>query len=215
MFDRAAGSERQFDMLRNYGERDIFLYYAGDLHLLAKRAVSIVGTRDVSEEGRRRATRLARELADADVLVMSGLAKGVDRAAHEATIAAGGFTAAVIGTPLSKAYPIENKSLQEEIYSNHLLITPFADGEPVYKGNFPKRNRVMALLSDATVIVEASDTSGTLHQAAECQRQGRWLFIMRAVAENPRLTWPSKFLSHPKTKVLRSTFDIIEALEHA
>ncbi len=214
-FGRPVGSERQFDLLRSYGDKDIFLYYAGDLNLLSRKAVSIVGTRDVSEEGHRRASRLARELADADVLVMSGLAKGVDRAAHVAAIEAGGFTAAVIGTPVTKAYPIENKSIQEEIYSNHLLISPFADGAPVFKGNFPKRNRVMALLSDATVIVEASDTSGTLHQAAECQRQGRWLFIMRAVAEDSRLSWPAKFLNHPKTRVLSSTVNLLDALDNA
>ncbi len=214
-FGRSVGSDRQLDLLRSYGEKDIFLHYAGDLNLLERKTVSIVGTRDVSDDGRRRASRLGRELAASGILVMSGLAKGVDRAAHVAAIEAGGFTAAVIGTPVTKAYPIENKALQEEIYSQHLLISPFAPGEPVFKGNFPKRNRVMALLSDATVIVEASDTSGTLHQAAECQRQGRWLFIMRAVAEDTRLSWPRKFLDHPRTRILACTGDLLGALDDA
>ncbi|MER9461970.1 DNA-protecting protein DprA [Mesorhizobium sp. M0387] len=211
-YGRSSGSEKQLDMLRAYGAKDVFIHYAGDIDLLSKLAVSIVGTRDISELGTMRARRLAEELATEGVLVMSGLAKGVDSVAHNAAISAGGATAAVIGTPLNKAYPAENGRLQEEIYSDHLLLSPFEEGSPVFKANFPKRNRVMALLSDATVIVEASDTSGTLHQAAECQRNGRWLFIMKSVAEDKNLTWPSKFLNHPKTKVLASTRDLLDAL---
>lgn len=214
-FGRSAGADKQLDILRSYGTKDVFLYYAGDLELLRRRAVSVVGTRDVSKDGRQRAMRLARELVDAGIVVMSGLAKGVDHAAHSAAIEAAGFTAAVIGTPLTKAYPAENARLQEEIYANHLLVSPFDDGEPVFKGNFPKRNRVMALLSDATVIVEASDTSGTLHQAAECQRQDRWLFIMKSVVDDPRVSWPQKFLGHPKTRILSSTREIVDAIGNA
>ncbi|WP_235924391.1 DNA-processing protein DprA [Brucella anthropi] len=209
---RDSGADKQLDLLRSYGSKDVFIYYAGDIALLNRPAVSIVGTRVVTDVGAQRARRLARELAEANVLVMSGLAKGVDYNAHTAAIEAGGFTAAVIGTPLNKAYPAENKRLQEEIYHNHLLLSPFDIGSEVFRANFPKRNRVMALLSDATVIVEASDTSGTLHQAAECQKNGRWLFIMKSVAEDDRLSWPSKFLNHPKTAILTSTNDIIDKI---
>ncbi len=211
-FGRSAGADRQFDLLRSYGTKDVFIHYAGNLDLLAKKAVSVVGTRDISPEGIKRASCLARELAEADVLVMSGLAKGVDFVAHTSALEVGGHTAAVIGTPLNKAYPAENAALQERIYRSHLLLSPFAEGEPVFKANFPKRNRVMALLSDATVIVEASDTSGTLHQAAECQRNDRWLFIMKSVVEDPAISWPAKFLSHAKTRVLTSTDDVLKAL---
>ena len=91
------------------------------------------------------------------MLIVSGLAKGVDTAAHTSAIEAGGVTAAVIGTPLDKAYPAENASLQALIYREYLLLSPFTPGEKVYKGNFPKRNRIMAAITDATVIIEASD----------------------------------------------------------
>ncbi|MFB0691942.1 DNA-processing protein DprA [Agrobacterium pusense] len=211
-FDRPAGSDRQMDLLRSYGAKDVFVHYSGEIRYLASKVVSIVGTRDISKEGILRANRLSRELSEHNVVVMSGLAKGVDATAHSAAIQSGGKTAAVIGTPLDRAYPAENATLQMEIYRHHLLLSPFAVGEQVYRSNFPARNRVMALLSDATVIVEASDTSGTLHQAAECQRSGRWLFIMKSVADDPKLTWPKKFLNHPKTLVLESTKDILEAL---
>jgi DNA processing protein len=141
-------------------------------------------------------------------VVVSGLAKGIDTAALTGAIEAGGRVIAVIGTPLDKASPIENAELQQEIYRNHLLVSPFPTGEQVFPSNFPKRNRLMAALSDATVIVEASDTSGTLHQAVACQELGRWLFILRSVVDNPKVTWPRRFLPEPHTAVLDRTSDV-------
>lgn len=187
-------------------------YISGDLAALAGPCVSIVGTREVSPLGANRARRLARELVAAGVTVVSGLARGVDTEALTAAIGAGGRTVAVIGTPLDRAFPIENARLQERIYREQLLVSPFADGTPVQKHFFPIRNRVMAALSDATVIVEASDTSGTLHQAAECQRLGRWLFIARSVAEDSKLAWPKRFLGQPKTAVLANTEELLARL---
>ncbi|TAX12592.1 DNA processing protein DprA [Rhizobium leguminosarum] len=200
------------DLLRSFGARDVFIHHSGDINFLQQKVVSVVGTREISAVGIKRADRLSRELSSHGFVVMSGLAKGVDSVAHRAAIEAGGKTAAVIGTPLDRAYPAENADLQMEIYTHHLLISPFGIGENVYRSNFPERNRVMALLSDATVIVEASDTSGTLHQAAECQKNGRWLFIMKSVADDPRLSWPDKFLSQPRTMVLERSEDVFEAL---
>jgi DNA processing protein len=192
---------------------EIFLYYASDLQLLKRRAVSVVGTRDVSPDGQARARKLSRELVAAGVLIVSGARKRGDTAAHTSAIDAGGATAAVIGTPLEKAYPAENAPLQQMIYREHLLLSPFAPGETVYKGNFPKRNRVMAAITDATVIVEASDSSGTLHQASECQLLGRWLFILRSVVDDPTVTWPKRFLSGPRTAILDSTSDVLSKID--
>ncbi|GBQ91530.1 putative DNA processing protein DprA [Acetobacter nitrogenifigens DSM 23921 = NBRC 105050] len=211
-------NDRQIDFLRPTGaskNAGVNVFYAGELSVLNFPCVSIVGTREVSEGGFLRAHRLARQLAEAGVTVVSGLARGVDTAALTGAIKHKGRVAAVIGTPLAKAYPAENACLQEHIWQDHLLLSPFAEGEAVYRSNFPKRNRVMAAISDATVIVEASDTSGTLHQAAECQRLGRWLFIMKSVVDDPRLTWPSKFLGHEKTHILENTHDIVERIDHA
>lgn len=210
---RRAPADRQLDLLRTSRDLDVNVYYSGDLSLLEAPCVAIVGAREVSDEGRSRAYKLARELSQAGVTVVSGLAKGVDTAAHISALQNGGRTVAVIGTPLNKAYPAENAELQEEIYAGHLLVSPFAPDERVFRGNFPKRNRVMALLSDATVIVEASDTSGSLHQAAECVKSGRWLFIMRAVAEDRSLTWPQKFIGKPQVAVLTATQQIVDALK--
>jgi DNA processing protein len=210
---RSKLQRKQLDFIRSDSQHaGVNLYYSGDRSLFEKRSVAIVGSRSASELGFRRARKLGRELVDAGVVVVSGLAKGIDAAAHNAAIDNGGRTIAVIGTPLEKAYPAENARLQEIIYLKHLLVSPFASGEAVFKSSFPKRNRVMAALTDATVIVEASDTSGTLHQAAECTRFGRWLFIMKSVADDPAVTWQSRFLSNEKVEILESTDQIVKAI---
>jgi DNA processing protein len=155
---------------------------------------------------------LARELAKAGVVVVSGLAKGVDTEALSAAIEAGGKVVAVIGTPIDRAYPAENKLLQERIYREHLLISQFAPGQQVFPSNFPERNKLMAALSDATAITEAGDTSGTLHQAAECGRLGRWLFIAKSVVDDPLLQWPKRFMGQPRVDSFSSTEDILTAI---
>jgi DNA processing protein len=193
-------------------QSDSRLWCVGDTSLLRQKCVAIVGTRQVSPEGAARSRRLARELAAAGVVIVSGLAKGVDTEALTTAIEAGGKVVAVIGTPIDKAYPAENKRLQERIYGEHLLISQFAPGERVFPTNFPERNKLMAALSDATAITEAGDTSGTLHQAAECVRLGRWLFICKNVIENPSLTWPEKFRDYPNTRMLSMTEDVLRVL---
>lgn len=214
---RGALEAKQFSFLTGAGSdaaRDPGnFFYSGDLRLLAGPAIAIVGTRQVSKEGAARARRLARELSEAGVLVVSGLAMGVDTEALQAAVDAGGKTAAVLGTPLDRVTPVSNTALQEEIYSNHLLISQFEIGSQVHRSNFPKRNRLMAAISDGSVIVEASDSSGTLHQAAECQKLGRWLFLLKSVVENPDLSWPEKFVGHPKTVVVEKAEDILSALD--
>jgi len=191
---------------------DSRLWCVGDASLLHRKCVAIVGTRGVSPEGAARSRRLGRELAGAGVVVVSGLAKGVDTEALSAAIEAGGRVVAVIGTPIDRAYPAENKHLQERIYREHLLVSQFAPGERVFPTNFPERNKLMAALSDATAITEAGDTSGTLHQAAECGRLGRWLFIAQSVVDDPLLQWPKRFLGQPKVDSFSATEDILKAI---
>lgn len=203
------------DLFRKDGEAEPLIYWAGDLDLLKKASVSVIGARDASDEGLRRAGKISRELATAGIVVTSGLAKGVDGAAHRGALAVGGDTVAVIGTPLNKAYPAEHVELQEEVWLEHLLISQFAPGQKTWPSDFPKRNRLMAQLTDASVIVEASDSSGTLHQAAECLRLGRWLFIMKSVVEDTRLEWPAKFVGKPKVVVLTSAADVIDRVNRS
>jgi DNA processing protein len=175
-------------------------------------SVAIVGTRDVSPEGAARARKLARQLVAHDIVVVSGLARGVDTAALTAAIETGGHVIGVIGTPLEQVNPVANAALQEEIARHHLLVSQFASGVPVKRGNFPERNKLMAALSDATVIIEAGDTSGTLHQAAECVRLGRRLFITRSTMEDASLHWPQKFKPYPNVATMSSVEDVLAGL---
>lgn len=208
-----SGTDREMteDQLRlvEKSSPGLTLHCAGDLALVQAPCVAVVGSRDVSDNGRRRARRLARELAAEDIVIVSGLARGVDTEAMTACIDAGGRTIGVLGTGLDKATPAANGPLQTLVYEQHLLVSQFDAGARVFRGNFPRRNRTMAALSNATVIVEATDSSGTLHQAAEALRLGRWLFILRSLVQNPDVTWPSRFLGNERTVVLESTADIV------
>jgi DNA processing protein len=188
------------------------LWCAGDTGLVTRPSVAVIGTRGVSDAGAARARRLARELAERGVVVVSGLARGVDTEALRGAIQAGGKVVAVIGTPLEQAYPAENATLQREIHEKHLLVSQFPPGARVFPSNFPARNKVMATLSDASVIIEASDSSGTLGQAAECVRLGRWLFIAATVLADSSLTWPARFRNYEKMRPLTSTEDVLGIL---
>jgi DNA processing protein len=173
------------------------LFVAGDVGILALGArISIVGSRKASPEGLARARKLARALSERHMVVVSGLAEGIDTAAHTAAIEMGGKTVSVIGTALDKVYPSQNARLQEEIMREHLCISQFPPGYPTRPGNFPIRNRTMALISDATVIIEAGESSGSLHQGWEALRLGRGLWIAKSVVEDPELTWPEKMLHY-------------------
>jgi DNA processing protein len=169
------------------------LFAAGDVSLLRTgRRVSIVGSRKASPEGLRTARTLAETLASRGLIVVSGLAEGIDTAAHEGAIAAGGRTIAVLGTSLEEFFPARNRPLQERIMREHLAISQFVPGVPSQPGNFPMRNRTMALISDATVIVEAGEKSGSLHQGWEALRLGRPLFLMSSLLANESLEWPKE-----------------------
>lgn len=211
---RSIPEEQQARFGFDGGASSLKLWCAGDVSLVKRPSVAIVGTRNISELGTARARKLARELSRAGVVVVSGLAKGVDTEALTAAIDEGGSVVGVIGTPIDRAYPVENERLQERIYRNQLLISQFEPGQRVFPSNFPERNKLMAAISDATVIIEASETSGTLHQAAECVRLGRWLFISKSLM-NTGLRWPSKFEDYPVTRILTHTDDVLEALRES
>ena len=151
--------------------------------------VSVVGSRSPSPAGIRRTRRLARELVRRDVVVVSGLARGIDTVAHETAIDCGGSTVAVLATPLDRATPPDNSRLQQRIIRDHAAVTQFPPGAPILKMNFAIRNRTMALLSAATVIVEAGPNSGTRYQGWEALRLGRRLFIPESAVKSADIQW--------------------------
>ena len=193
------------------------LYYQGSLDLLSSKSISIVGARKCSDNGTKRARKLAKALVSRGYTIMSGLAEGIDTAAHESAIESSGRTIGVIGTPLNSNYPPMNEDLQQEIAANHLLVSqvPFClYASRDYRTNrvfFPERNITMSALSEATVIVEASDTSGSLYQARAAIAQRRKLFILNSCFESG-LKWPDYYLSKGAVRI-RDTEEILEILQ--
>lgn len=190
------------------------LHVAGNSSLLTRgRRISVVGSRKVSEAGAKRAVGLVKELVANNIIVVSGLADGVDAIAHTTAIEAGGSTVAVLGTPLDKFYPAKNKALQQRMMKEHAVVSQFPCGYPSTPKNFPMRNRTMALLSDATVIVEAGEKSGTRHQGWEALRLGRAVFILENIAEDSKLSWPKEMIGYGAEVLSRANLpNLIEHL---
>lgn len=177
------------------------LYFQGWWEMTnSPRSVAVVGTRSPSVDGLARTRKLTAALVRDDFTIVSGLATGVDTVAHTTAIEMGGRTIAVLGTPLSISYPTPNAKLQAEIAENHLLISQvpvkrYRNSKNPAANNFffPERNITMSALTDATIIVEAGETSGTLVQARHALKQGRKLFILDSNFRNTRLKWPRSF----------------------
>ncbi len=196
------------------------LYYQGHWDLVYAPCVAIVGSRSASTAGIQRAQKLAKLLVQDGYTIVSGLAKGIDTAAHQTAIQEGGNTIAVIGTPLTQAYPQENSQLQDKIRQQFLLISqvPFyryvQQHYTVNRFFFPERNKLMAALTDATIIVEAGKTSGTRVQAKAALAQGRKLFILNNCFDGPGKTWVTELEAQGAIRVADYQ-DIKEHLPHA
>lgn len=187
-----------------------FLFIRGHLTPADSRAVAIVGTRKPSEEGLEQARRLAGELARRDVTVLSGLARGIDTAAHEAALEAGGRTVAVMGTGIRRVYPPDNEALAERIVGRGALVSQFLPDAPPTKWSFPMRNIVMSGMAIGTVVVEASATSGAKSQARQALNHGKRLFLVRSLVLQEE--WAKRYAAKPATTVVDSVDDILDVL---
>ena len=216
---RIHGSEDYPDRLRDAVHPIEFFYYRGWWDLIeSPKRVAIVGSRNPSNEGVRRAKKIVKMLVENGYTIVSGLAKGIDTVAHTTAIELGGKTVAVIGTPITEYYPPENKGLQDLIAKEYLLISQvpiWRYSQQNYKWNrlfFPERNATMSALTQATIIIEASETSGTLTQARAALHQKRKLFILDSCFRNPNLTWPQRFQKQGAIRVTDFN-DVMAALE--
>ena len=204
---RVHGAGEYPEKLRDAAHPVELLYFQGNWDLTSTRSIAIVGTREPTAEGVKRATKLARLFVEAGFTVVSGLARGIDTIAHTTAIASGGKTIAVLGTPITATYPPENAQLQQQIADQHLVISqvPIVRySRQGIRGNrlfFPERNATMSALTEATVIVEAGNTSGTLVQARHAIMQNRKLFILDSCFRRQDLTWPAKFVERGAFRV--------------
>jgi len=191
---------------RRYAPRELYVEGALELPLRDPR-VSVVGTRQPSPTGRDVARLIVERLVKEGIIVVSGLARGIDTVSHATAIERGGKTIAVLGTPLDRFYPPENKELQLRIMREHLAVSQFPPGHITRPRDFVMRNRTMALISDATVIVEAGAVSGTISQGWEAIRLGRPLYIWRDTFDNSNLTWPREMEKYGAMKLDERSID--------
>lgn len=149
------------------------LYYIGNINILRKRCVSVVGSRNANQYGKTTAAAIAGKLAERDVTVVSGMARGIDTCAHRGALDAGGGTAAVLGCGADICYPEENRRLKEDIEKMGIVISEYMPGTEPKPYYFPQRNRIISGLSEMTVVVQARNSSGSLITAELAAEQGR------------------------------------------
>jgi DNA processing protein len=161
------------------------LFVRGNAALLARPQLAIVGSRGPTPAGRETAFAFARRLAGAGLAITSGLASGIDSAAHRGALAGGGYTLAVCGTGLDRVYPPHNRALAEEIAAHGVLVSEFPPGTPPLPHHFPRRNRLISGLSLGVVVIEARHRSGSLITARLAAEQGREVFALPGSIHNP------------------------------
>lgn len=200
--------------LKNIYAPPVVLFVRGEMPFFDdEAAVAVVGSRRASAYGLIAAERLAYDLAKSGVLVVSGMARGVDSAAARGALKAGGPTVAVLGCGADVCYPKENARLMSEIMSTGAVISEFMPGTPPESGNFPVRNRVISGLALGTVIVEAAKTSGSLITAGYALEQGRDVFAVPGNIDSPGFYGANQLLKDG-AKLVTSALDILEEYMH-
>jgi DNA processing protein len=189
-----------------------FLFYRGKLSAEQDAlSVAVVGTRQASVEGLKRANKMARLLAERGITVVSGLAYGIDTQAHVATLEAGGRTVSVLGSGLRQIYPTENRALAERIAETGALVSQFwPDARPT-SYSFPRRNVTMSGMGQGTVVIEASRTSGAKMQARLAIEHGKKVFLLRHLVTEQ--SWAQQYLKRRGVVEVQDVGDIIKALD--
>lgn len=207
--------ERYPELLRQIDNPPVLLYYRGILPDFGKSFnVSAVGTRSLSDYGRRNAFRIGYDLASAGATVVSGMAIGIDGVAMAGALAAGGVTVAVIGSGIDVCYPAQHLKLAREIVKRGCVITEFAPGTQPNKLNFPKRNRIISGLSRATIVFEGAERSGALITARYAKEQGRAVYALpgNVGSKNSQL---SNLLIKNGAKICTSAEDVLNDYKDA
>ncbi len=206
--DRLRGTSRPAEMIYVQGWADL-------LH--APRSVAVVGSREMTEKGARRTQKLTQMLVERDCVIVSGMERGIAATAHESAIKAGGATMAVLAAPLSHQDPRADKSLLRIVASEHLIVSAapvlrFARNEErVHRMLASERGKIMAALTDATIVVEAGAVSSSVPQAEAALKLGRKVFILNGCFDQPNVEWPARLEAAGAIRV-RQFEQIVQAL---
>ena len=205
------GTAEYPQLLAEISDPPACIWTRGDRALLSATAVAVIGARAASPEGLIAAGEIAFDLARAGIVVVSGLARGIDAAAHRGALDAGGKTIAVLGTGIDRVYPAENDRLHEQIAASGLLVTEFPPGTPPQDWHFPRRNRIISGLSRAVVVVEAREKSGSLITARLAADQGRDVMAVPGTFVGGRNRGANALL-RDGAKLVESAVDILQEL---
>lgn len=197
--------------LREIADPPPVLYVKGALTDADDWSVAVVGTRRSTPYGRQATERIVGDVAAAGVTIISGLARGIDTWAHRAALARGGRTIAVLGSGIDRIYPDENRSLAEQIVQHGAVISEFPLGAPPDAMNFPRRNRIVAGLARATLVVEADHKSGAMITANQAAEQGRDVFAVPGSILSPMSAGPNQLIKEG-ARVVTEAADILEEL---
>ena len=199
------------ERLREIAHAPLVLFHQGDPGILSRAQLAVVGARSATPQGLETAEAFAAELTRRGLLITSGLAQGIDGAAHRGALAAGGATVAVCGTGLDRVYPARHRELAHEIAVKGVLISEFPTGTPPLAENFPRRNRLLSGLSLGVLVVEAAPQSGSLITARLALEQGREVFAIPGSIHSP-LSRGGHALIRQGAKLTETVHDILEEL---
>jgi DNA processing protein len=198
------------DLLKEIYDPPIVIYVKGDLgRALEQPPIALVGSRHCSTYGRNVAEMLSRDLGERGVTVVSGLARGIDSAAHRGALDGGGLTVAVMATGLDAVYPKENRKLAEQIAERGALVTEFCAQTPPLSQNFPFRNRIISGISRGVLVVEAAERSGSLITARMAYEQGRDVFAVPGNITSSKSFGPN-YLIKDGAKLVQTWRDVVE-----
>lgn len=197
--------------LREIYDPPLVLYYQGDLRLLQYPSLAVVGARNISKYGERAINQLLPGISSSQAAIVSGLAKGVDGLAHQITLLDGGAAIGVIGTGLNGSYPRCNASLQQQVAQHGLLLTEYPLGTPPCSVNFPERNRIIAGLCHACLVIEASRRSGSLITANLALQDNRNVCAVPGPIDSPMSIGTNELIAAGAKPILSSQ-DVLEEI---
>jgi DNA processing protein len=207
----ALGEPGYPELLSHIPDPPLLLYIRGRAALLAGPSLAIVGSRNASVQGRMNAQAFAHSLSAAGLCIVSGLALGIDAAAHEGALRCAGGTVAVVGTGPDVVYPARNRALGERIAAEGCIVSEYPVGTPPLPGNFPRRNRIISGLAAGVLVVEAAAQSGSLITARQAAEQGRDVFAIPG-SIHAALAKGCHVLIREGAKLVDTAQDVLEAL---